>query len=226
MRKIILLSLLAFSASVKAQNIASLLTEAWEVEAYYAQHEDYKISFYHKDATDNTETYEGVIYDFLDNGTYNLYESDTLNRESQWEIYSEGDSIRLSGANYKLVSLTEDEFIVSYTGVKFSIPLDYQFVLKPSRIMSTKTTVLKHSLIDVFPIPSTGQLSLLFHTDIANAKSAQLCAIDGRSLKTLKLSNEKQQNLYFTDVKSGMYLLKLISQSGEVVEVKSIVIEH
>lgn len=229
MKKLIYITfglLVTCTSNLYAQNLASFLEESWEVEAYYAQYAaENRISFYHKDSTNNTETWDGITYDFIENGTFNIVIEDTINRTADWEIYSNGDSLLLSGIPYKLVTLTETDLIIRQSGFSFNVPLDYYFVLKPKRIVNTKEKFTT-SAITVFPIPCKDELTLHFSASSPTPTKVAIQTLEGNKVNNFTLNGQRQQTISLYNYTSGMYLLKVYGNDNELIDVKKIVIEN
>lgn len=68
--------------------------------------------------------------------------------------------------------------------------------------------------IQVFPNPNEGIFNLLFLSDVEAYTTANMYTIQGKLLKTMELSNLKLQTIDMADLRKGIYILEIVSQSN------------
>lgn len=67
--------------------------------------------------------------------------------------------------------------------------------------------------IQVFPNPNEGIFNLQFLSDVEENTTANMYTIQGKLLKTMELSNLKLQTINMTDLRKGIYMLEIVSQT-------------
>jgi len=65
----------------------------------------------------------------------------------------------------------------------------------------------------VMPNPNNGQFNLVLSKTITEEATAEIYSIEGKKMKTIELNNAAQQQIDVSDFNSGLYLLKLTSDS-------------
>lgn len=224
MKTSLLISLFFVIQGLNAQNTELLIENDWKIQEFYALHEDTKISFYHPDSTDNTDNFDGVIYDFKPNDVLEILAGDTVNTLSEWSFSGNGDSIALNGAVYEIVSLNSDQLLFKQTVLQHNMEFDYYYHLKPAIITAISGTLKGNQAIELYPVPSKGEFTInsILHY---NPAKVSVHTIDGRELNTFTLKDQKQQSLLLNNLLSGIYILKFYGSDDEIIDVKKVIID-
>ncbi|UII32045.1 T9SS type A sorting domain-containing protein [Fulvivirga ulvae] len=223
MKYILTITLIYLLAVVAAHGQDDLFDKEWEIHQYQVTFLEETSDFYNKNSSENIFDFNGIKFSFTSNGVYTTIKGEKQ-KDGEWSINNNGDSLKIDGRQYHLVELSEENLIFRNYTLEYadtSARLDTVYFynkLKPvpgsEKVTGIKKQTQENTLA-VYPNPSDNIITIRLLSDALKEEHVQyrILNINGKEMDKQPVPKGRSAfDIQIGTLPKGVYILEILNQ--------------